>query len=192
VRDDAGGGGTGRAWGIAAAVLATAVFALALLVHHEQAAQRASAAQATTGHAMPPAVPACEMSHASCGPPPREVFPLDRPMAPGARLLTQRQVVAELGWTGDTVGARRMTYGQAATAFPALAANAVIARSREVWVLTRYFAKPVTMPFAGGYGPPGEPATMRISAMSEVIDATTGDLTDECLGCAAISRPARA
>jgi hypothetical protein len=195
VRDDADGGGTGRsrsrpAWGAAAAALATGVFALALLAHAGPAAQRATATQrATAARAMPSAVVACERSgRPDCGPAARDHFPLDRPASPGARVLTLPQVVAKQGWTGDIVRARLMTYGQAAGAFPALAASAVVARSREVWVLTRYFAEPVTMPFAGGYGPPGEPATMTISAMSEVIDATTGQMTDECLGCAVIPR----
>jgi hypothetical protein len=193
VRNDAGGGGTGRgrsraAWGAAAAALATGVFALALLTHATPAAQRASAARAAGAHAMPSAMVACERSGQQvCNPAARDGFPLDHPMAPGARVLTLQQAVAEQGWTGDIVRARLMTYGQAAEAFPALAASRV-APSREVWVLTRYFAKPVTMPFAGGYGPPGEPATIQVSAVSVVIDATTGTETDWCQGCAVLPR----
>jgi hypothetical protein len=190
VQDDAGGGGTGRsrprwAWGAAGAALAAAVFALALLAHGGPAARQASAARAAAAHAMPPAMAACERSRVDCDPAARDVFPLDRPMAPGARPLTEQQVVGRASRRGDTVRARLMTYGQAASAFPGLAASAVIARSREVWVLTVYFAEPVLFPVSG---PPGTKAARPVSAMSEVIDATTGKMTDECLGCAVIPR----
>jgi hypothetical protein len=79
-----------------------------------------------------------------------------------------------------------MTYRQAARAYPALAASAVIAPSRTVLVVTVYFAKPMTIDT--GYGPPSAPTTMTISATSEVIDATTGTPTDQCEGCAVIPR----
>ena len=80
-----------------------------------------------------------------------------------------------------------MTYGQAARAFPALAADSgIVAQSRLVWVLTVYFPRPVT--FDPGWGPPSAPTTMTISAMSEVLDAATGTVTDECDGCAVIPR----
>ena len=39
-----------------------------------------------------------------------------------------------------------------------------------------------------GYGPPSAPTTMTISAASEVVDASTGTLTDQCEGCAVIAR----
>ena len=105
-------------------------------------------------------------------------------------MLTEHQVIAKSGWSGDIVRARLITYGQAAAAYRALAASGVMARSREVWVITRYYAKPVTVPFAGGWGPPGEPATERISAVSVVVDAATGTVTDSCEGCAVIPRSA--
>ncbi|HEY6297495.1 MAG TPA: hypothetical protein VIX15_17685 [Streptosporangiaceae bacterium] len=187
MRDDAGGRSRSRrAWGAAAAALATGAFAVALLAHGGPAAQRASAARSAAAHARPSAMVACELSHKICDPAAERGLPLLKPAAPGARLLTEQQVVGRLAGRGDVVRARLMTYGQASRAYPALAASAVIAPSRPVWVLTVYFAKPVTIDT--GYGPPGAPATMTIAAMSEVVDATTGTMTDECEGCAAIPR----
>jgi hypothetical protein len=173
-------------WGAAAAGLATAAFAAALLAQPQAAAQRASAVREAAGHAMPSALVACEHSRAICDPAADSGFPLIKPAASGAALLTERQVVARSGWRGDVVRARLMTYGLASRAYPALAASAVIARSRLVWVLTVYFAEPVTVDT--GYGPPSAPDTIRISAVSEVVDATTGTTTDECEGCAVIPR----
>jgi hypothetical protein len=191
VRDNAGGSGPGRGrsrpvWGAAAAALATAAFAVALLAHGSPAAQRASAPRSAAAHAMPSAVVGCERSHKICDPAAEGYFALIEPAARGTRLLTEQQVVARTAWRGDLVRARLMTYGQASAAYPALAASAVIARSRPVWVLTVYFARPVTIDT--GYGPPSAPTTMTISAMSEVIDASTGTPTDQCEGCAVIPR----
>ncbi|HEY6295300.1 MAG TPA: hypothetical protein VIX15_06520 [Streptosporangiaceae bacterium] len=191
MRQDADGSGPGRrrsrsAWGAAAAALATAAFAAALLAHGGPADHRAPATQAAAAHGMPSAMAACERSRKVCDPAAETGFPLTRPAAPGARLLTEQQVTGRSGWRGDVVRARLMTYGQAARAYPALAASAVIAPSRPVWVLTVYFARPVTID--SGYGPPGAPATMTISAMSEVIDASTGTPADQCEGCAVIPR----
>jgi hypothetical protein len=191
VRDDSGDGrsGAGRfrpVWGAAAAGLATAAFAAALLAQPQPAAQRASAVREAAAHAMPPAMVACEHSRQICDPAADGGFPLIKPAASGAALLTERQVAARSGWRGDVVRARLMTYGQASRAYPALAGSAVIARSRLVWVLTVYFAKPETVDT--GYGPPTAATTMTISAMSEVVDATTGTMTDQCEGCAVIPR----
>jgi hypothetical protein len=187
VRDDASGRGRSRpVWGAAAAALVTVAFAVALLAHGGPAAQRASAARSAAAHAMPSAMVACERSRHICDPAAERGFPLIKPAAPGTRLLTEQQVVARTAWRGDLVRARLMTYGQASAAYPALAASAVIAGSRPVWVLTVYFARPVTIDT--GYGPPSAPTTMTISAMSEVIDASTGTPTDQCEGCAVIPR----
>ena len=191
MRQDTDGSGPGRgrsrpAWGAAAAALATAAFAVTLLTHGGPAAQRAPAAQATVAHGIPSAMAACERSRTTCDPAAENGFPLIRPAAPGARLLTEQQVTGRSAWHGDVVRARLMTYGQAARAYPALAASAVIAPSRPVWVLTVYFARPVTIDT--GYGPPGAPTTMTISAMSEVIDASTGTPADQCEGCAVLPR----
>jgi hypothetical protein len=192
VPDDAGGRWPGRGrsrpvWGAAAAALATAAFAVALLAHGGPAAQRASAARdagSAAAHAMPSAMVACQRSSQTCDPAAERGFPLIKPAAPGARLLIEQQVTGR--WRGDVVRARLMTYGQASAAYPALAASAVIAPSRPVWVLTVYFARPMTIDT--GYGPPSAPTTMTISAMSEVIDAATGTPTDQCEGCALIPR----
>ena len=166
--------------------MAVAVFTLTPMLPSSGApAQRTPVAAA---HAMPSAIVGCERSHHDCNPRARDALPLTRPMAPGARLLTRQQAIAKSGWSGDIVRARLVTYGQAAAAYPALAASAVIARSREAWVITRYYAKPVTVPFADGWGPPGEPATEQVSAVSVVIDAAAGTVTDSCEGCAVIPR----
>ena len=193
MRDHAGGGGSSAGqswgwWGAAGAVLATAAFALAVLAFGGPAAQRASAARAAAAHAMPSAVAACERAGGEdCDPAARDNFPFDRPAAPGTALLTEQQVVARPAWRGDIVRARLMTYGQAARAFPALAADSgIVAQSRLVWVLTVYLPRPVTID--PGWGPPSAPTTMTISAMSEVVDAATGTVTDECDGCAVIPR----
>jgi hypothetical protein len=179
-------------WGvIGTAAVAGAVLALTVATPVGRPAPAGRAPVARSGasaHAMPSAMVACERSSKVCDPAALRTFPLTSPMARGTRLLTEQQVVARYGGSGDIVRVRLMTYGQAADAFPALAASAVIDRSREVWVLTRYYPKPVTVPFAGGYGPPGEPATEQISAVSVVIDAITGTVTDSCLGCAVIPR----
>jgi|HubBroStandDraft_1064217.scaffolds.fasta_scaffold26459_2 hypothetical protein len=171
------------AWGVIGAAVAGAVLIVTAAARPAPVVRSDAAA-----HAMPSAMAACERTSRVCDPAALRAYPLTSPMAHGARLLTEQQVVARYGGGGDIVRARLMTYRQAATAFPALAASAVIDRSREVWVLTRYYPKPVTVPFAGGYGPPGEPATEQISAVSVVIDATTGTVTDSCLGCAVIPR----
>jgi hypothetical protein len=173
-------------WGAAAAALATAAFAVALLAHGGPAAQRASAARSAAAYALPSAMVACERSQKICDPAAERGFPLIKPVAPGARLLTEQQVTGRSAWRGDVVRARLMTYGQASRAYPALAASAIIAPSRPVWVFTVYFPKPMTIDI--GYGPPTAPTTMTISAMSEVVDATTGTMTDQCEGCAAIPR----
>jgi hypothetical protein len=187
VRDDADGRSRSRrAWAAAGPALATAAFAVALLAHGGPAAQRASAARSAAAHAMPSAMVACERSREICDPAAEKGFPLIKPAAPGARLLTEQQVVGRAAWRGDVVRARLMTYGQASRAYPALAASAIIAASRPVWVFTVYFARPMTIDT--GYGPPSAPATMTISAMSEVVDASTGTPTDQCEGCAAIPR----
>ena len=189
MRDNAGGSGRGRSrpvWGAAAAALATAAFAVALLTHGGPAAQRASAARSAAAHAMPSAMAACEHSSQTCDPAAENGFPLIKSVAPGTRLLTEQQVTGRSAWRGDVVRARLMTYRQAARAYPGLAASAVIAPSRTVWVVTVYFAKPMTIDT--GYGPPSAPTTMTISATSEVIDATTGTPTDQCEGCAVIPR----
>jgi hypothetical protein len=170
----------------AAAAVAAAAFALTpWLAGHGTPAPGTTD---TAAHAMPSSLVACERSHRVCHRAALARYPLVRPMPRGAGLLTRQQVAGRPGWSGDTVRARLMTYGQAAAAYPALAASAVIARSREVWVVTVYYPRPVTMPFAGGYGPPGEPATEQVSAVSEVIDAATGTVTDSCEGCAVIPR----
>jgi hypothetical protein len=181
--------GSARAWGFIGAAVAGAV--LIVTIARPAPAGRATAVRPTaTAHAMPSVMAACERTSRVCDPAALRAYPLTSPMPHGARLLTEQQVLARYGRGGGIVRARLMTYGQASAAFPALAASAIIDRSREVWVVTTYYPKPVTVPFAGGYGPPGEPATEQISASSAVIDATTGAVTDSCLGCAVIPRSA--
>jgi hypothetical protein len=123
----------------------------------------------------------------------RRNLPLAQPDPRGARnsdstaLLTEAQAVAAQGWAGDSVGAALMTYGQANADYPALAAetSAIVDPSREVWVITRHFATPVTVPFAGTYSIVSHPP-IQISGESVVIDALTGRETDACEGCAVI------
>ncbi len=86
-----------------------------------------------------------------------------------------------------TAAIAQMTYGQLHTADPALGASSVVYPGRIIWVVTRYFPHPVTVPYDNG--PAGAPATHQISAESFVIDAATGDVTDYCQGCAAVPRP---
>jgi hypothetical protein len=96
-------------------------------------------------------------------------------------------VVSNLGWSGDSVGAVELTYGQAQEKYPELAAASSLVEdpNREVWVVTDYFP-PETVPRAGGWGPPGSEGYVTISAATVVVDATTGRETDWCEGCATI------
>jgi hypothetical protein len=103
------------------------------------------------------AIVACERSaRIVCNPKASRSFKLRAPNSAGVALLSQQQVLSELGWSGDTVGAALMTYGQAQASFPQLAAEAstVVDPSREVWVITAYFSSPVSVPYAFGFAPP--------------------------------------
>jgi hypothetical protein len=149
---------------------------------------------AAPSHTMSRAMVACERAHAVCDPAALRRFPLLKPDAAGARLLTESQVLRRSAWSaGDTAGATLMTYGAAAARYPALAADTgVVSAKRLVWLVTVYFSKPVNEPYAGGYGPQGRASTMKISRESAVIDAATGQVTDSCLGCAAAAASAGA
>lgn len=115
-----------------------------------------------------------------------------RPSHADTTQLSEAQVLAQLGWSNVPVGIAEMTYGQAQAAYPNLAASTTIPSSEEVWVVTAYFTTPITAPTDGGYGPPsGETtstgaATESYSSESAVIDATTGNETDSCLGCTTV------
>jgi hypothetical protein len=128
-----------------------------------------------------PKLTSCEQRSKVCDSAERRNLPLVRADLPGARLLTEQQVLARLHWPGSVTGARRMTYAQAAAAFPHLAASTVIAPSRVVWVLTRHFPKPVT--YNGGFGTLGRPTAQKVSSMTLIIDAATGMMTDSCMNC---------
>jgi len=156
-------------------------------------------------HGMSQQVVACERSGKRlCDPAAARArrFPLSKPDprrsvkatskagAAGTGLLTEQQVLAQLGWSNlpaNSVGVSLMTYGQAQNVAPDLAAESstVVDPSRQVWVGTRYFSTPITA--HGVDAPPGGKDTMQVTSASVVIDAATGTVTDSCLNCAAIA-----
>lgn len=153
-----------------------------------QTSQPAAARSASTAvsHGTNPQLVACEQRSSACERAALKKFPLNRPVPAGTPLLTRRVVLAELGLTHASAVATRTTYRQIRAADPALAASSVIYPSRIVWVITRFFAKPVSVPQT--MGPPSAPTSITITAASYVIDAATGTMTDSCQGCAALTR----
>lgn len=149
-------------------------------------ASPARSVSAASSHGMNPKMVACERRSAVCNPAALKEFPLDRRVPAGTPLLTRQAVLSELGLTSSITTARRTTYRQIQAADPALAASSIIYPARIVWVVTRFFPKPVTVPQT--YGPPSAPTSIKITAESFVIDAATGDITDSCEGCAALTR----
>jgi hypothetical protein len=133
---------------------------------------------------------ACERVKKICNPAAWRALPLRNADPAGATLLTEAQALAAVGWkSGDTVGAAKMTYGQAQAAYPSVASSAFINRSRAVWIITLHLAAPVrgtSLDLA-----PGAKVPM-ISAATFVIDAATGDETDWCAGCSTIAASASA
>ncbi len=183
--------------GVTATVMTGCLIAAVVTPMLAAAYSRKAASQPAAGTPVPavrgitPSMAACERIRMICDPQAYQALqlPLSRPDAAGVTLLTEPQVLARLGWTGDKAGASLMTYGQAQASYPSLAAAAstVVDPSREVWVVTRYFTNPVTVPYAGGWGPPSAPqGTVQITAVTTVIDAATGTETDACAGCAVI------
>jgi hypothetical protein len=89
-----------------------------------------------------------------------------------------------MNWGGAVVGARLMTYGEAQSKWPQLAAasSAVVDPSRQVWVMTKYYSTPIAVPWGG------DPAqgTVKISQESVVVDAATGQETDASEGLSAV------
>ncbi|MHB1817424.1 MAG: hypothetical protein ACYCO9_05195 [Streptosporangiaceae bacterium] len=150
------------------------------------AATPATSARVANSHGLNPVLAECEKRSDSCGPAALKKFPLNRPVRAGTPLLTRRGVLAELGLTGAITAARRTTYRRIHAADPALAASSIIYPARVVWVVTRFFRRPVTVPQT--YGPPGAATSIRVSAESVVIDAATGAMIDYCEGCAALTR----
>jgi hypothetical protein len=129
----------------------------------------------------------CERHHAICNPAALSELPLVKPARASAVLLTGQQVLARFRQPGAVLATERTTYGQIHAADSFLAASTVVYPGRVVWVITRYFAKPVTV--ADSNAPAGTAHRKTISAESFVIDAATGQVTDYCLGCAAVPRP---
>jgi len=102
------------------------------------------------------------------------------------RMLTEQQIIANLGLTGTRYGASLMSYAEAQAQHPELAAAApsIVDPITQVWVITRYYPKPVTEPV--GSVPAGVPATASVSSESWVIDAVSGHETDGCINCPVI------
>ena len=150
------------------------------------AATPAPSARVASAHGLSPALAACERRSDACDRAALKKFPLDRPVRAGTPLLTRRAVLSELGLLSAITAARRTTYRQIHAADPALAASSIIYPARVIWVVTRFYRRPVTVPQT--YGPPGAATSIKISAESLVIDAATGDVIDSCEGCAALTR----
>jgi len=133
----------------------------------------------------------CERAHKICNRAAWRALPMRAPDATGTTLMTESQAIAAVGWqSGDQVGAQQMTYGQAASAYPDLAGEAFIGKSRVVWVITLYFPTPVQSSWAP---PPGiGAASSGFSSATIVIDAATGTETDWCEGCSTIPASAAA
>lgn len=134
-----------------------------------------------------PIVKCLRSGHRICGPKVSQ-YRLNRPDNGTTTMLSQFQVLDELGWQNDSSGAQLMAYARAETAFPSLAAetSTVVDPARQVWVVTVSFSSPITVPYALGYGPPGAVDTTTASSESAVVDAQTGLITDYCEGCAVI------
>lgn len=121
-------------------------------------------------------------------------FPLAAPDPAGAHLLTRAQILSMPGFADDTVTASLMTYRQPHAAFPELAAEGplVVNPDRLVWVVTAYFPHPLTVPFCRYAICPAGVMSRRlatIAASSQVLDAATGDASDQCTGCAVLPPP---
>jgi hypothetical protein len=147
---------------------------------------------------MTPKLIACQRQHRQiCGPASYRALvhalPLSKPDSRGVRradgLLTEQQFLSTLGWSNATVGAALMTYSQAQSQYPALAAGSslIVDPSREVWVGTRYYNPPVTVPAADGFGPNGVTGDWSLSSESIVVDAVTGQQTDYCMNCTTVA-----
>jgi hypothetical protein len=198
-----------RRWAVTAATVVTlSICLLALLVAtpilaSSNAGARAAREKAKVSTSAPrglnPRLAACESRHvlicdAKAYNAMKRNLPLAKPDPRGARrsdssaLMTESQAIASQGWTGDSVGAALMTYGQAQASYPALAAETslVVDPSREVWVMTRHFATPTVDTYPRDYSLGAGYAPVKVSAESVVIDALTGDEPDACSGCAVI------
>ena len=82
-----------------------------------------------------------------------------------------------------------MTYGRAMSAYPHLAGEAFIDKTRMVWIVTLYLPAPEESSWAP---PPGIGAASEFSSATIVIDAATGTETDWCEGCSIIPASAAA
>jgi hypothetical protein len=116
---------------------------------------------------------------------------LIKPGPAAATPLTRRQVLSRYDGNGGTVVAVPTSYGQLRKDNPDLGASSVIDPRRPVWVVTDYSAKPFScpsciMPLPAEAGPQ---RTFTVS--SKVIDAATGQTTDYCVDCAAVTRSGR-
>ena len=103
--------------------------------------------------------------------------------------LSEAQVIASQGFTGDAVGASEMTYGQAQASYPLLAAesSAIVDPTREVWVMTAYFSSPTYIDGSGMQPATAPQGNMQVTSESVVVDAATGQTTDQCFNCALIA-----
>lgn len=147
-----------------------------------------SAAKPQSASAISKKLLACERVKKICNPAAWRALPLRGTDPVGVTLLTEAQAIAAAGWkNGDTVGAAKMTYGQARAVYPSIASSAFINSSRTVWIITLHLATPV--PGTSLDLAPGAKVPM-ISAATFVIDAATGAETDWCAGCSTIAASA--
>jgi hypothetical protein len=104
---------------------------------------------------------------------------------PNSELLTESQAIAKLGWPASNVAGELSTYGQLKQQMPELAESDVVNPKREFWALTLYETQSVSADAA--YGPPSSSSPRTISAETFLVDASSGTVTDECLGCAYVA-----
>jgi len=133
----------------------------------------------------------CELTHKVCNRAAWRALPMRGPDPAGATLMTESQAINAVGWqSDDKVGAQEMTYGQAMSAYPGLAGEAFIEKTRMVWIVTLYLPAPEQSSWAA---PPSfGAAASEFSSATIVIDAATGTETDWCEGCSTIPASAAA
>jgi hypothetical protein len=128
---------------------------------------------------------ACERVRAVCDRSAYDKLPLTSADRPGAALLTRARILAQSRYQGAIVVLRETTYGQLRSERNPLAGSRTIAGSRIVWVVTQYLPKPIADTKADVMA---GARLKKVSAISFIIDAATGQETDSCLGCTAVPR----
>jgi len=107
---------------------------------------------------------------------------LAQPVPTGTRLLSASQVLSQLGVNAaNKIVARATavltTYGTLHAKDPALAASLTINPQRPVYLVTQWFAKPVVVQVPSP--PMGISVTGTVTGAQYVVDAATGQVTDE-------------